>query len=221
MIFDCLHTPPERLYPLLAGTVVPRPIAWLSSCDNQGHSNLAPFSFFQLVTDQPPTLMISINRHADGSQKDSSRNLQLCPELVVHLVTPELAGLMNATAASFAKNVSEIDALNINTIPAQQVRPPKVAASPVSFECKVVSLTPYPAHQPSCDILLAEVLCIDIADALLDEQHKLRHNELDLLARLGGLWYSHSRQPDNFQLARPASADAAVKSQTQADSNPD
>lgn len=220
MLFDCSALTAAQLYPLLAGTVIPRPIAWVSSCDAQGQTNLAPFSFFQLVTDQPPTLMISINRHADGRQKDTSRNLQLWPELVVHLVTPDLAALMNATAANFADNISEIAALQITTVPSLKVRPPKIAASPVRFECKLSSLTPYPAQNPSCDIVLAEVLAIDIADALLDEQHKLRHGELDLLARLGGLWYSHSRQPDNFQLARPASVEQALQSQPQPDSNP-
>lgn len=213
MLFDCAAMTAAEIYPLLAGTVIPRPIAWLSTCDDKGHSNLAPFSFFQLITDSPPTLMISINRHGDGSQKDSSLNLQLCPELVVHLVTPELAGLMNATAANFAKEVSEITALQIKTQPSVKIRPPRVAASPVCFECKVVSLTPYPAAKASCDIVLAEVLSIHIADALLDNQLKLQHQELDFLARLGGLWYSHSRQPDNFQLARPASAEAALQLQ--------
>ena len=213
MLFDCAAMTAAEIYPLLAGTVIPRPIAWVSTCDDKGHSNLAPFSFFQLITDSPPTLMISINRHGDGSQKDSSLNLQLCPELVVHLVTPELAALMNATAAGFSKEVSEIAALQIQTKTAIKVRPPRVVASPVCFECKVVSLTPYPAEKPSCDIVLAEVLCIDIADELLDNQQKLKHTELDFLARLGGLWYSHSQQPDNFQLARPASAEAALLQQ--------
>jgi flavin reductase (DIM6/NTAB) family NADH-FMN oxidoreductase RutF len=92
-----------------------------------------------------------------------------------------------------------------------------VVASPVCFECKVVSLTPYPATNPSCDIVLAEVLCIDIADELLDDKQKLKHTELDFLARLGGLWYSHSQQADNFQLARPASAQAALLQQQTAD----
>jgi flavin reductase (DIM6/NTAB) family NADH-FMN oxidoreductase RutF len=219
MLFDCAAMSAAEIYPLLAGTVIPRPIAWVSTCDDQGHSNLAPFSFFQLVTDHPPTLMISINRHGDGRPKDSSLNLQLCPELVVHLVTPELAGLMNATAAGFSKEVSEIAALQIPTKAAIKVRPPRVMASPVCFECKVVSLTPYPAAKPSCDIVLAEVLCIDIADELLDNGLKLKHTELDFLARLGGLWYSHSQQADNFQLARPASAQAALQSQQQRDSN--
>ena len=217
MLFDCAAMSAADIYPLLAGTVIPRPIAWVSTCDDKGQHNLAPFSFFQLVTDHPPTLMISINRHSDGSQKDSSLNLQLCPQLVVHLVTPALAGVMNATAASFSKEVSEITALQIPTKAATKVRPPKVVASPVCFECKVVSLTPYPAANPSCDIVLAEVLCIDIADELLDDKQKLKHTELDFLARLGGLWYSHSQQADNFQLARPASAQAALLQQQTAD----
>lgn len=216
MIFHCQQHTPAQLYPLLAGTVVPRPIAWISSCNLAGQTNLAPFSFFQLVTDQPPTLLVSFNRHSDGRPKDTALFLQQVPELVIHLVTPALAQQMNATAAPFATGTSEIDALQLATLPATLVQPPRLRDSPISFECKVVSLTPYPAGAPSCDILLAEVLVIHIADELLAEATpdgavRLKHQQLDLLARLGGQWYSHSGHADNFQLARPGSVAEALQ----------
>jgi len=210
MIFDCNHLPASTLYPLLAGTIVPRPIAWVSSIDADGRSNLAPFSFFQLVTDAPPTLMISVNRKADGQAKDTSLNVQATRQLIVHLVSPSQLGLMNASAANFAPGISEIEMLNIPTVPASRVKPPRLADSLVSFECELVSLTPYPADLPSCDIILAKVVCLHIADQLLGPDQRLKHDQIDWLSRLGGQRYGHSQQLDNLQLARPASAEAAV-----------
>ncbi|MBU2178309.1 MAG: flavin reductase family protein, partial [Gammaproteobacteria bacterium] len=138
MIFDCSTMNATTLYPLLAGTIVPRPIAWVSTVDAAGRSNLAPFSFFQLVTDQPPTLMISVNRKSDGRAKDTSVNISATSQLVVHLVSPSELALMNASAADFAAGDSEISALNIATVVATMVKPPRLAASLVSFECELV-----------------------------------------------------------------------------------
>lgn len=214
MIFDCSTLNAATLYPLLAGTIVPRPIAWVSTIDTAGRSNLAPFSFFQLVSDAPPTLMISVNRNADGQAKDTSRNVQATPQLIVHLVSPSQLALMNASAANFAAGTSEIDALQITTVAATMVKPPRLADSLVSFECELVSLTPYPADRPSCDIILAKVLCMHIDDALLGPDQRLKHEKIDWLSRLGGQWYGHSQQLDNIQQARPESPAAAVAAVT-------
>ncbi len=204
MIVDCQQLSPAELYPLLAGLIVPRPIAWVSTVDNAGRSNLAPFSFFQLVTDAPPTLMISINRRFDGSRKDTSRNIADTGELVVHLVSPSQLEVMNASAAELAYGDSEIEALQLATLPSLRIRPARLQQSLLSMECRLVSLTPYPAQQSSCDIVLAEVLLLHIDDSLLTAEGKVNHQQVDWLARLGGLWYSHSQQADNRQLARPA-----------------
>lgn len=83
MIFDCNTLTAAELYPLLAGTIVPRPIAWVSTLNENGQSNLAPFSFFQLVCDAPPTLMLSVNRKAGGAQKDTARNIAATGQLVL------------------------------------------------------------------------------------------------------------------------------------------
>jgi len=210
MIFDCSTLSASTLYPLLAGTIVPRPIAWVSTIDPAGRSNLAPFSFFQLIADAPPTLMISVNRKADGSAKDTSMNVQATQQLIVHLVSPSKQALMNASAANFVAGDSEIDALQIPTVAATMVKPPRLADSLVSFECELVSLMPYPVDVPSCDIILAKVLCLHIDDALLGPDQRLKHEKIDWLSRLGGQWYCHSQQPDNFQMARPVSTEAAI-----------
>lgn len=206
MIFDCNTLTAAELYPLLAGTIVPRPIAWVSTVDENGQSNLAPFSFFQLVCDAPPTLMLSVNRKAGGAQKDTARNIAATGHLVVHLVRPADLALMNATAGEYAPDVSEIDALQIATVPAQVVKPPRLAHSLVSFECECVSLSAYPDGAPACDLILAKVLCLHIDDSLLNNEGRLRHDQIDWLARLGGQWYCHTQHDDNLTLARPNQA---------------
>ncbi len=202
MIFDCNTLTAAELYPLLAGTIVPRPIAWVSTLNENGQSNLAPFSFFQLVCDAPPTLMLSVNRKAGGAQKDTARNIAATGQLVVHLVRPSDLALMNATAGDYAPDVSEIEALQIATVPALKVQPPRLAHSLVSFECECVSVSAYPADAPACDLILAKVLCLHIDDSLLNSEGRIRHDQIDWLARLGGQWYCHSQHDDNLTLAR-------------------
>ncbi len=206
MIFDCDILTAAELYPLLAGTIVPRPIAWVSTVNENGQSNLAPFSFFQLVCDAPPTLMLSVNRKAGGTQKDTARNIAATGQLVVHLVSPADLALMNATAGDYAPDVSEIDMLQIATVPALKVTPPRLAQSLVSFECECVSISAYPADAPACDLILAKVLCLHIDDSLLNSEGRIRHEQIDWLARLGGQWYCHSQHDDNLTLARPNQA---------------
>lgn len=206
MIFDCNTLTAAELYPLLAGTIVPRPIAWVSTVNELGQSNLAPFSFFQLVCDAPPTLMLSVNRKAGGGQKDTARNIAATGQLVVHLVSPGDLALMNATAGDYASDVSEIEALQIATVPALKVKPPRLAHSLVSFECECVSLSAYPADVPACDLILAKVLCLHIDDSLLNSEGRIRHDQIDWLARLGGQWYCHTQHSDNLTLARPNQA---------------
>lgn len=206
MIFDCNTLTAAELYPLLAGTIVPRPIAWVSTLNETGQSNLAPFSFFQLVCDAPPTLMLSVNRKAGGGQKDTARNIAATGQLVVHLVSPGDLALMNATAGDYAPDVSEIEALQIATVPALKVQPPRLAHSLVCFECECVSVSAYPFDAPACDLILAKVLCLHIDDSLLNSEGRIRHEQIDWLARLGGQWYCHSQHDDNLTLARPNQA---------------
>jgi len=206
MIFDCNVLTAAELYPLLAGTIVPRPIAWVSTVNENGQSNLAPFSFFQLVCDAPPTLMLSVNRKGGGAQKDTARNIAATGQLVVHLVSPADLALMNATAGDYAPDVSEIDMLQIATVPSLKVTPPRLAQSLVSFECECVSISAYPADAPACDLILAKVLCLHIDDSLLNSEGRIRHEQIDWLARLGGQWYCHSQHDDNLTLARPNQA---------------
>lgn len=191
----------QDCYRWLAATVTPRPIAWVSSQSAEGVSNLAPFSFFQVISDDPPTLMVNVNHRADGSLKDTLLNVQASGELVIQLVSFTQAEAMNASAALLPHGISEFERCGIASLPSQRVAPPRVLGAPVAFECRVAQIQAYPAAKPTCHLIFAEVLLAHIDDAVLNEQGRIDAARLDLVGRLGGMAYSRTR--DSFEMQRP------------------
>ena len=188
-------------YRWLASTVTPRPIAWVSTLSAQGQGNLAPFSFFQVISDEPPTLMVNTSIRDDGSVKDTLRNVRETGQLVIHLVSAAQAETMNATAATLPHGVSEIEQVGIATLPSVRVAPPRVAGAAVAFECELAQIQPYPADKPSCYLIFARVLLAHIDDAVLRDERHVDPAKLDLVGRLGGSHYSFTR--DTFSMIRP------------------
>lgn len=192
----------NEAYRWLTATVTPRPIAWVSTRSADGIDNLAPFSFFQVVCDAPPTLMLSIGLRPDGGEKDTLRNLRERGELVIQLVSAAQAEEMNATSIAFPHGVSEFERCGVATLPSARVAPLRVAGAAVAFECALSALQPYPATSPSHHLVFAEVLMAHIDDAVLGDARHIDPAKLDLIGRLGGSAYSTTR--DRFDLARPA-----------------
>ena len=192
-------TPAER-YRWLTSTVTPRPIAWVSTRSHEGVSNLAPFSFFQVISSDPPTLLINVGLK-DGMPKDTARNAQDTGELVVQLVGAEQAEAMNASAAALPHGISEFEHCGIASEPAQLVNVSRVCAAPIAFECRVAQILPYPAESPNCQLIFAEVLLAHVDDKVLDERGRIDPARLDLVGRLGGISYTYTRQ--RFEMIRP------------------
>ena len=188
-------------YRWMTATVTPRPIAWVSTRSADGVDNLAPFSFFQVVCDDPPTLMLSIGARADGGEKDTLRNLRERGELVIQLVSMAQADAMNATAAGFPHGVSEFERCGVAATPSERVAPSRVAGAAVAFECVLASIQPYPTKRPSHHLVFAEVLLAHIDDAALGDARHIDPAKLDLVGRLGGSAYVTTR--DVFHLKRP------------------
>src|SRR5580698_10883331 len=140
MILNFDQMAPREAYQWMVGTILPRPIAWVSTIAPDGKPNLAPFSFFQGVTANPPTLMFVPVNTRDGTKKDTVRNIEQVPEFVVNIVSYALAEKMNATAALLPYGESEFEKFGIASAPSAQVRPPRVAAAPVAFECSLHSI---------------------------------------------------------------------------------
>lgn len=200
MQLDFSTLTPLEAYRWLTSTVTPRPIAWVSTRSAEGISNLAPFSFFQVISSEPPTLLINVGLK-DGLPKDTARNALETGELVVQLVGAEQAVAMNASAASLPRGISEFEHCGIACEPATRVGVSRVKAAPVAFECRVAQILPYPAQSPNCQLIFAEVLLAHIDDRVLDEQGRIDAARLDLIGRLGGSSYSFTRE--RFQMSRP------------------
>ncbi|UUY07551.1 flavin reductase family protein [Pseudomonas sp. J452] len=189
-------------YRWLASTVTPRPIAWVSSLSREGVSNLAPFSFFQVISDDPPSLMINVGTRDNGVLKDTLRNVQDTGELVIQLVSFAQAEAMNASAAHLPHGISEFSHCGIASLSSMLVRPPRVAGAPVAFECRLLEVQPFPRATPNCHLIFVEVLLAHIDDGVLNEQGRIDPQHLDLVGRLGGSQYCRTR--DLFSLQRPA-----------------
>src|SRR5215211_5897215 len=135
MILDLTGLRPRDAYGWMISTIMPRPIAWVSTISVEGKTNLAPFSFFQGVTANPPTLMFVPVNTRDSTKKDTVRNIEQVPEFVVNLVPFALAEQMNATSTMLPYGESEFQAFGVAAAVSERIRPPRVAAAPVAFEC--------------------------------------------------------------------------------------
>lgn len=202
MLFDFEKIAPEVGYKLLTSTITPRPIAWISTLGRNGVVNAAPFSFFNAMGHTPPTVAVGLLRDAARGWKDTARNILDTGEFVVNLVPEALAEAMNATSAGVGPEESEFELAGLAAAPSERVKPPRIAAAPVSFECEMVSSV---VTGPMQTIVIGRVVAAHIADAVVLDAVKgyIDTPALGLIARMHGAgWYA--RSTDLFQLGRPA-----------------
>lgn len=201
MLLDFSKLHPRDAYQWMISTILPRPIAWVSTISADGKTNLAPFSFFQGVTANPPTLMICPVNNRAGEKKDTVRNIEAVPEFVVNLVPRVLAEPMNATSALLPYGESEFSTFNVAAAPSSQVRPPRVALSPVSFECRLHQIVNIGEGPLAANVIFGRILLAHVHDDVLGADGKPDSNKLDLIGRLGGEAFSMTRE--TFSLPRP------------------
>lgn len=182
-------------YKLLTNLVVPRPIAWVTSLSQQGVINLAPFSFFNAVGSNPIYVVISIGLNDAGESKDTAKNILSGGEFVVNLVTEELFDAMNISAADFPPDQSELAAANLHTAPSVKVKPPRLAESQASLECKLHSSQSLGANT----LVIGEVVMFHVADHLVGP--RLHINNFAPIGRLGSPSV-YCRTTDRFDVAR-------------------
>jgi flavin reductase (DIM6/NTAB) family NADH-FMN oxidoreductase RutF len=193
---------PPDFYHILISAVGPRPIAWVSTLSQNGQPNLAPFSFFTVVTAQPPQLGFSPSprRTPQGRvSKDTLRNVRDSGEFVVNIVTADVAEAMNLTSGEYEHSVNEFELAKLTQRPSQIVRPPQVAESPVSFECKLRQILDF-GNPPTGSFVIGEIVSVHLEERVLREG-RLDANALDLVGRLGGTQYSHTKA--RFDMHRP------------------
>ena len=199
--------PYSELYGMLLNSVGPRPIAWVSTISASGKPNLAPFSFFNCVCVAPPLLAFAPGLRPSktgdstvGEPKDTLRNIRETKEFVVNIVTYDLAEAMNLTSGEYDASINEFELGKIASAPSQVVKVPRVAASPVSFECELYQILDFSPSPQSSSLVLGQVVSIHVDDANVKDG-KLDRDSLDLIGRMGGIQYTRTTQ--RFEMARP------------------
>jgi flavin reductase (DIM6/NTAB) family NADH-FMN oxidoreductase RutF len=183
MRIDSSELGAEQAYRLITGIVVPRPIAWVTSLSDTGVVNLAPFSAFTFVSPKPPMLAISVGRKA-GIYKDTAHNILHNEEYVIHIAD---STLMTAVHESSTEDVSEVEVLNLATLPSESIKVPRLAVAPVAMECRFRQCLEF--GETRSRLIVGEVLVFHIRDGLLNNG-KIETEVLDPLARIGGPRYA-------------------------------
>lgn len=181
---------PEQTYKLMTGIVVPRPIAWITTRSPEGVVNLAPFSCYTIVSNKPPMLGVNIGRKA-GLRKDTGRNIHETREFVVNIADEDLLEPLHLSAVEHPDTVSEAELLGLKTLPSETIAVPRLAAVPVSLECRLHSITPF--GETGAEFYVGEVLALHLRDGLVHDG-KIQTTDLRPICRLAGPLYAHLGQ---------------------------
>ena len=206
MILNPAHLVSHDRYKLLIGTILPRPIAWVSSMDASGRLNLAPFSYFTAVCPDPMTLMFCPGLHPDGRKKDTWRNIEEVPAFVINLTNEETAAAMNLSAAILPPGESEFAWAGVTPAASETIRVPRVAEAPVSFECTLQQIVVVSEQPGGGAAIFGTVQCIHVRDDLYVNGY-ISRERLRPIGRLAG--NSYTRTTDTFDLRRPPSPPAS------------
>ena len=199
MQLDPSVMPPQSVYKLLIGCVVPRPIAWVSTVSAEGVYNIAPFSFFMGVCNEPPTIAFSSSRRV-GSKKDTVTNAEHTGDFVVNVVDDPLAEHMNLTSGEYPPEVDEFVLTGLTAEPGVKVRAPRLVEAPISLECRVDRIISVGRGPNS--LVLGEIVYFHVRDGLYDPSTgRIDMHELRPVGRLAGNLYSHIH--DIFEMKRP------------------
>ena len=190
MQFDSSTTESSVLYKLLTGTIIPRPIGWISTVDENGVNNLAPFSFFNAVGEDPPHVMFSTVR-TGNKNKDTLNNVLANKQFVVNLVTEEVVEQMNLTSQTVDSTIDEFQLAHLTPIDSVYIKPKRVKESFVHFECEMVHHYFLEDHKNggAC-IVIGKVLMMHINDEILLENYRINLDKYQPVARLAGSNYS-------------------------------
>ena len=172
MLFDFTTLAAHDRYKLMVSTIVPRPIAWVVTCDQAGRLNAAPYSFFNAFANEPPVVVIGIGGRRPGDVKDTGQNIRETGEFVVNLVSEETAQAMNVTAIDFPPEVDELFQAGLETAASTRIRPPRIAASPVAFECE--RMMAIELHHDRT-LVVGRVVAMHVHDAAVIDPRALLH----------------------------------------------
>lgn len=201
---DPKSIPVQKLQGYLQGTVSPRPIAFVSSVDSEGLVNLSPFSFFNMFSMNPPILVFSPSRRVrDNSTKHTLQNVLEVPEVVINIVSYDMVEKASLASCDFAKGTNEFIKAGFTELTSVKVKPPRVAESPVSFECKVNQVIPLGSEGGAGNLVICEVVLMHIKEEMFDSEGKINPHKIDAVARMGGDYYCRAFGENIFTVPKP------------------
>ena len=193
-----------EMHGYLLGAVAPRPIAFASTVDNEGRVNLSPFSFFNCFSANPPILIFSPARRVrDNTTKHTLENVRETGEVVINIVNHDIIGQMSLASTEYGKGVNEFEKSGLTEITSQKVKPPRVAESPASFECKVNDIIALGEEGGAGNLVICEVVMAHFKESILDEERRIDPYKLDAVARMGGNWYCRAQGEAIFEWPKP------------------
>ena len=204
MIVTLSNLKPGEVQNYLQHAIAPRPICFASTIDKAGNVNLSPFSFFNMVSSNPPIVIFSSARRVrDNSTKHTLENVLEVPEVVINLVDYDMVQQVSLSSCEFPKGVNEFVKSGFTMEPASQVIPPMVKESKIKLECKVLEVKPLGNMGGAGNLVICEVICMHIDDSILNDQQMIDQTKLQLVARLGGDWYCKVDEQSLFKVAKP------------------
>ncbi|MCG7338208.1 flavin reductase family protein [Staphylococcus sp. ACRSN] len=198
--FEASKLTKQQNYKLLSGSVIPRPIAFITSQDTNGTLNAAPFSFFNVVNSEPPMIMISTTR-SDGKRKDTSLNIEATEEFVVHITDEVTVEQINRTAAPIDRNINELERTELTIIDSDLVSVPGIEQAKIRLECKLDRIIALGDVDEGSDLIIGEVVMFHIDDNVYIEPHKVDANNLKAVSRLAG--NNYAKLGESFIIERP------------------
>ena len=194
-----------KLHSYLLGAIAPRPIAFASTIDEEGNPNLSPFSFFNVFGSNPPTLIFSPARRVRGNTtKHTLDNVLINKEVVINVVNYDIVQQMSLSSTEYPKGVNEFVKAGFTMLKSEEIKPFRVAESPVQFECKVKEVIFTGDEGGAGNLIICEVVKMHISESVLDENGEIDQYKIDLVARAGGNFYSRARD-GFFEIPKPVS----------------
>ena len=204
LTIDTTKTKNPKLHHYLLGSVGPRPICFASTIDKDGNRNLAPFSFFNVFSSNPPIAVFSPARSGrTGQQKDTYNNVKEVPQVVINIVDYSMVHQMSLASSPYNPNEDEFVKSGLTAIESEVVKPWRVKESPVQMECKVNEIIELGEGGGAGNLIVCEILKIHIAESILDENQAIDQKKIDLVARMGGDWYCRADENSMFEIKKP------------------
>ena len=194
----------KEIHKILLSSVAPRPIAFASTIDRKGNVNLSPFSYFNVFSSNPPILIFSPSRRVrDNTTKHTLENAKETREVVINIVNHSIVEQMSKSSREYDKGVNEFIEAGLTQVESLKVKPPRVLESPISFECTVDNIVSLGESGGAGQLIIVKVVQIHINKYYLDSQGNIDSEKLDLVARMGGDWYTRVNKESMFKIPKP------------------